>query len=173
MGGDCVLFLFVFCFLNNTFCVLFICSVSWACRVYSAQSQSFLYSSFSLQQFVSLLCAVSSLKFFPKHLTSRLPCLEKQQVCWTGCKIVGVSIPKCCSRRRQLSRSVRICLAQPNPHLLIIHFLWIVWFDFGRTWSLVLAKALALSAGVAYLVMDGCSIPRQGQASLTLVGTAQ
>lgn len=32
---------------------------------------------------------------------------------------------------------------------------------------------MALSAGVAYLVRDGCSIPRQGQASLTLLGMAQ
>lgn len=120
---------------------------------------------------MSLLCALSGV--WGSSLNTWLQgyhALKNCKYCSTGCKTAGVSNPKFCSRRRQMSRGVRICLAQSKLHLLSIHFLWIIWFDFGRTWSLVLAKALAVSAGVTYLVKDVCNISRQGQASLTSLG---
>lgn len=48
--------LFVFCFLNNTFCILFICSLVPEPAGYTPLT----FSNFSLQQFRGLLCAVSA-----------------------------------------------------------------------------------------------------------------
>lgn len=67
-GGGVVLFLFVFCFLNNTFCILFICSLVPEPAGYSLLILKLL--STAVQELA--VCCKRRLRFFPKHLTSRL-----------------------------------------------------------------------------------------------------
>lgn len=63
-----MLFLFVFCFLNNTFCILFICSLVPEPAGYSLLILKLL--STAVQELA--VCCKQRLRFFPKHLTSRL-----------------------------------------------------------------------------------------------------
>lgn len=72
-GGFLVLFLFVFCFLNNTFNILFICSLVPEPAGYTP----LILKLFSTVAEELAVCCKWRLRFFPKCLTSRLSRFKK------------------------------------------------------------------------------------------------